>query len=95
MSEEVGTYRTKRNKNQCANPKCPAVTIPCPLRIKYVVMALNLWERIEARTPFPLPVVPIGKSCGFMLVYDNLKDLRKDYPRSEYIAIKPAEDQAK
>lgn len=57
---------------------------------KYVVLAFNAWDSINALTPALVPVQPIGRSSGFMLVYDNLRSLRKDYPDSEYCTIKPA-----
>jgi hypothetical protein len=61
-----------------------------PLGLKYVVLAFNAWDSINALTPALVPVHPIGKSSGFMLVYDSLADLRKDYPSSAYFEIKPA-----
>jgi hypothetical protein len=60
------------------------------LGLKYVVLAFNAWDNINAFTPAPLPVHPIGRSSGFMLVYDTLAQLRKDYPKSAYFEIKPA-----
>lgn len=53
----------------------------------HLVMRLNRWDKIEALTPFPVPVAPIGKSIGFLLVYDDLDALNSDYPDSPFIGI--------
>src|SRR5580765_6631480 len=53
----------------------------------YVAMRLQLWERCEALTPHPLPVAPMGKSRGFLLVYETLEALHKDWPNSDHITI--------
>lgn len=55
--------------------------------MKYVVMRLNEWKRMEAVTPMRLPIAGIGKSCGLLLVYDTLDDLVHDYPDAEYVTI--------
>jgi hypothetical protein len=56
---------------------------------KYVALALNTWGNLRACTPAELPVAPIGKSTGFLLVYDTLEALRKEYPHSDYMTIMP------
>ena len=61
------------------------------LGLKYVVLAFNAWDAINAITPAILPVHPIGKSVGFMLVYDSIADLRKDYPSSDFCTVKLAD----
>src|SRR5580765_1004731 len=55
--------------------------------VLYVAMRLQLWERIEAITPHPLPVAPMGNSRGFLLVYETLEALHKEWPNSEYVTI--------
>lgn len=59
--------------------------------MKYVALAFNAWDSIMAHTPVPLPVAPLGKSSGFMLVYDTLEALRDDHPDTQYVTIEPAE----
>jgi hypothetical protein len=65
---------------------------PVKTRLKYVALAFNAWDSIHAVTPLILSVAPLGKSSGFMLVYDSLATLRKDYPESEYLIVAPATD---
>lgn len=61
----------------------------------FVVLAFNAWESINALTPAQVAVHPMGKSLGFMLVYDSIADLRKDYPSSEYFEVKPADEKVR
>lgn len=56
---------------------------------KYVVLAFNAWDSINACIPMQVAVHPIGRSVGFMLVYDSIAELRKDYPSSDFCTIKP------
>lgn len=58
--------------------------------IKYVALAYNAWDSIVAVTPASLPIAPIGKSTGFLLAFDSIADLRRDFPKSAYITIIPA-----
>ena len=55
--------------------------------IRYIAMLFNAWDKIQALTPFPVAVHPLGKSVGFMLVYDSLDDLHRDYPHADYTAV--------
>lgn len=63
-----------------------------PLGLKYVALAYNAWDSIHAVTPIILPISPLGKSTGFMLVYDSLEALRADYPNTAHLVVMPATD---
>jgi hypothetical protein len=55
--------------------------------MRFVALLLNRWDAIEALTPAPLPVAPVGESIGFMLVYDTVAALRRAHPHCDYAAI--------
>jgi hypothetical protein len=57
----------------------------------YVAMRYNAWDAVEALTPAPQKVGPMGKSCGFILAYHSLEDLRTDWPDigDDWVAIEP------
>jgi hypothetical protein len=57
--------------------------------IKYVVMVVERWDNLLACTPVQMPIQPLGRSVGFLLVYETLEALRADYPDRPYVTEEP------
>jgi len=50
----------------------------------YLRMRLNKWSDIEATIGLLKIPVKLNNSIGYMEVYENVEDLKKDYPKEKY-----------
>lgn len=56
------------------------------MKKKYVIMVLQDWDTLRLENGLPLDFSQIN-ACGFLSVYSNLKTLKKDHPKQEYLTI--------
>jgi len=61
----------------------------------YMAMKLNLWSKVEALTPQPQPIGGCGHSVGFMLVYETVEALHRDWPGAPYKTIEEITDEGR
>jgi hypothetical protein len=64
-----------------------------PKKQLYVALALHRWENMHALTPFPQPIKGDGESIGVMFVFDDLEQLREEFPDADWVTVEVVKQQ--